>query len=101
MKLFSENIYIERGTKNPKIILDRSSFIINRKKTDRTLWICSKYRRTNCKARLVTFGRNVKLTYGHNHSPDVTNEMLKSMIPQKAHIIRCYVTCNEKHVCRS
>ncbi|KAK9884689.1 hypothetical protein WA026_007534 [Henosepilachna vigintioctopunctata] len=86
------------GTKHPKIVLDNFLFTINQKKKDRTMWICSKYPRTNCKARLVTFGRNVKMTRGHNHDPVISDDMTKDMIVQKAHIIRCDKTFTEDYI---
>ncbi|KAK9884693.1 hypothetical protein WA026_007539 [Henosepilachna vigintioctopunctata] len=47
-------IFILKGTKNPKIILENNDYQINRKMYDRTLWRCSNYFRTKCKATLIT-----------------------------------------------
>ncbi|KAL3277331.1 hypothetical protein HHI36_012682 [Cryptolaemus montrouzieri] len=87
-------IYITSGLKYPILVLDKYMFTLATKKEDKTTWVCRKYnwRNTNknmrCKARMITYGKVVRLIKGHNHEPMVTEEELSKMIPQVVNIIR-------------
>lgn len=73
---FSGYIVVLRGTKYPKLVVDDNDFTVNRKSEGRTMWICSQYKKTGCKARLTTFGKIVKISGVHNHPkvyPDTTD----------------------------
>lgn len=66
----SGRIYFIPGNKNPKLVLYGHDFIINRRKMDRTLWICSAYAKTSCKSRISTSERSVVISrHNHNHPP--------------------------------
>lgn len=79
-------IWIGSGSKNPKIILDGNEFTINTKQGGRTRWRCTQYFKSKCRASLVTFGRNVRVSQYHNHppiDPDVNN-----LLTQNVNIVR-------------
>lgn len=81
------------ATKNPKIILDNHDYIVLRKEFNKTIWMCARYfssKTCRCKSRLVTSGKEVRLSGEHNHLPR-ENRFMKNMLSQKVTIIR------EKH----
>lgn len=82
-------IYVVAGNKHPKIILDNYEFVINRKCENRTMWKCCHYAKTSCRSRLVTFGKNVRYTLPHNHSPTFLDNLAKCHA-QWVNIIRIF-----------
>ncbi|XP_044756268.1 modifier of mdg4-like isoform X32 [Coccinella septempunctata] len=72
-------IFIHKGNKNPKIVLDGHDFQINTRKETRTLWRCSHYFRTKCRATLVTSGRCCTMKRDHNHDPTFLNSAHKAL----------------------
>ncbi|XP_048516591.1 modifier of mdg4 isoform X2 [Dendroctonus ponderosae] len=85
-------IYFDMATKNPKIILDEYQYLIYRKDTHKTVWMCTHYFRSKenrCKSRLVTTGRNVTVSADlHNHERSVKPERYSNMLSQVVYIIR-------------
>ncbi|RZC39654.1 FLYWCH domain containing protein [Asbolus verrucosus] len=71
--LFSQKVsfvYVIRGIKNPKLLLDNCEFVCNRKGKKKTWWRCTSYYKTKCKAILMTHGRVVEIINEHNHVPN-------------------------------
>ncbi|XP_076252167.1 uncharacterized protein LOC143191191 isoform X41 [Rhynchophorus ferrugineus] len=83
-------IYVVPGKKNPKIIIENNDFVLNKKFEMKTLWRCRCYSKLGCKSWLVTTGKTVKITTGHNHEP--TYPDTTSAIPQSVYIVKNYVT---------
>lgn len=78
------------ATKNPKIIMDKNSYIVLRKEPTKTIWMCAKYfgnRTDRCKSKLITSGKDVYVSGVHNHDPTITNPM-KNSLSQLVNIIR-------------
>lgn len=84
--MFLGIIWIGSGSKNPKIILDRNEFTINTKQGNRTRWRCTQYFKSKCRASLVTFGRNVRVSQFHNHRPIEPDTI--NLLPQNVTIVR-------------
>lgn len=76
-------IFIHKGTKNPKIVLDGHDYQINTKKKDRTLWRCSHYFKTKCKATLITTGNCCTQRHDHNHVPTLLNSSHLALVKQR------------------
>lgn len=55
-------------SKYPKLLLSNHKFYVARRKEDKTIWICSFYSKTKCKARLETNGKTTSLINKHNHT---------------------------------
>ncbi|KAL3277339.1 hypothetical protein HHI36_012690 [Cryptolaemus montrouzieri] len=69
-------IYFTHGKKYPKLIIDRYEFMLERKYADKTAWTCKYKEKKKCKARLLTFGRTVKLMNStHNHIADFNGDV--------------------------
>ena len=82
-------IYVTKGKKYPKIILENDEYQIYQKDHNRTRWRCAQYFKTKCKSRLVTYGRVVKINVEeHNHVPQVTYHKDIQYSPQLVKIIR-------------
>ncbi|XP_072393848.1 uncharacterized protein [Diabrotica undecimpunctata] len=79
-------IWIDSGSKRPKIILDKNSFTINSGQSNRTRWRCNQYFKTKCKATLTTFEKTVKINKTHNHPP--TNPSTENLSKHIVNIIR-------------
>lgn len=73
-------IFIVRGTKNPKIIVDQNEYTINRKSKEKTSWRCTMYEKKGCKSRVITQGRTLTVKTPHNH--DTTKMKMKDAIKQ-------------------
>ncbi|XP_018573606.1 protein tramtrack, beta isoform isoform X25 [Anoplophora glabripennis] len=61
------------------IILNENSYTINNKLSDRTVWICTSYRKTRCKARVTTTQNIAKITDIHNHIPNALGRDLRTL----------------------
>lgn len=78
------------ATKNPKIILDNNDYIVLRKEFNKTIWMCARYfgcKNSRCKSKLVTSGKEVRVSGEHNHPPK-DNKFFKNLLSQKVTIIR-------------
>lgn len=80
-------VWVALAHKKPKLILDNNSFTVNKQMNNRTLWRCTNYFKSKCRATLVTYGKIVKINNQfHNHLP---NEMCTdNMFTQHVTIIR-------------
>ncbi|EEZ97583.1 hypothetical protein TcasGA2_TC011445 [Tribolium castaneum] len=60
-------VYVMRGHKNPKLVLDRNEFVINHKGANKTRWRCTSYYKTKCVVYMIR-GRykNSKLVFDRN-----------------------------------
>lgn len=68
--IFLETIQIVHGIKNPIIIMEQNYFTVHEKLDGRTRWRCINYFKTKCRARLLTYGKVVKVNaHAHNHGP--------------------------------
>ncbi|CAG9832637.1 unnamed protein product [Diabrotica balteata] len=77
----SGTIYFDVGHKNPKIIVDRNSYLMYRKLPDKTVWLCTQYhKKDRCKAKVMTRGRQAIIIGDHNHQPTYLN--VKNMTSQ-------------------
>lgn len=85
---FSDTIYFDVGTKNPKIIIDEYDFNLARKTEQKTMWICSGYFKTKCRARATTSGRMVYVSGVHNHEPKQKKSKFTNMLSQRVKIMR-------------
>lgn len=78
------------ATKNPKIILDNHDYIVLRKEFNKTIWMCGRYftsKTSRCKSKLVTSGKEVRVSGDHNHPPKEARTF-KNMLSQKVTLIR-------------
>lgn len=62
-------IFLVPARKNSKIILNNHVYTTNRKFEGKTMWLCSQYQKRRCKARIISFGKTIKITADHNHLP--------------------------------
>ncbi|XP_018573605.1 protein tramtrack, beta isoform isoform X24 [Anoplophora glabripennis] len=83
-----DTIYFDVGTKNPKIIVDDHDFNMARKTESKTMWICSGYFKTKCRARATTSGRMVYVNGLHNHPPKQKRSKFTNMLSQRVTIVR-------------
>ncbi|KAL3277334.1 hypothetical protein HHI36_012685 [Cryptolaemus montrouzieri] len=60
-------VRIVKGPNHTKLILEENVFLVNRKFPDRTLWRCSYYFKTKCKATLITKDSCCTVRHEHNH----------------------------------
>jgi hypothetical protein len=66
-------------------------YLMLRKKTDATTWICKKYfhpQTERCKVRVVTSQRMAYIYGRHNHIPNLKTNRHKDLLPQVVSIIR-------------
>lgn len=64
----SDVIYFVPGHKNQKLVYKCYDYIVNRRKTNKTLWICASYAKTSCRSRVATSGNTLCVTnVPHNH----------------------------------
>ncbi|XP_045468582.1 protein tramtrack, beta isoform-like isoform X13 [Harmonia axyridis] len=69
-------IYFTQGKKYPKLIINRYEFMLERKYADKTAWTCKYKEKKKCKARLLTYGRTVKLMNSiHTHPADFNGDV--------------------------
>ncbi|XP_018573600.1 protein tramtrack, beta isoform isoform X20 [Anoplophora glabripennis] len=80
-------IYISRGRKHPRLILDKFEFNLHIKDAFRTRWRCTNQNKTKCSAVLYTSGNEVTMKHEHNHLPREVKEDCP-LIPQRVKIIR-------------
>ncbi|XP_008198858.1 protein tramtrack, beta isoform isoform X20 [Tribolium castaneum] len=81
-------IFYIPGLKNQKLVLDNHDYIVNRRKQDKTLWICASYSKTSCRSRLTTTKDTVFLTNrNHNHKPRLFGRDLNQAVSQIVHIV--------------
>ncbi|XP_018573613.1 protein tramtrack, beta isoform isoform X32 [Anoplophora glabripennis] len=59
-----------RNKRSVNIILNRNSYSINSKQQGQTDWICTSYRKTKCRARVVTKKNMAVVKDVHNHKPN-------------------------------
>ncbi|XP_044756271.1 modifier of mdg4-like isoform X35 [Coccinella septempunctata] len=64
-----DTIFVAPGRKRPKLIVKDDEYEWNRRKNTRTYWRCSQYYKKGCSSKLITYGRTVKFSCGHNHAP--------------------------------
>lgn len=88
LKYFPDVIYVTRGTKNPKLIVDNNVFTVNTKGRHFTRWRCSSYFKTKCSATLGTSGDMVRVKGCHNHPPVSSTLSLSDCYPQVVTINR-------------
>ncbi|XP_023014946.1 uncharacterized protein isoform X7 [Leptinotarsa decemlineata] len=81
-------IYIGRGYKYPKIIVNNYEYKIHIKNKGRTRWTCVNYKKSKCNSIIYTYGKIVEIVNDHNHLfriPEIDDQKL---ISQKVKIIR-------------
>ncbi|XP_044756237.1 modifier of mdg4-like isoform X3 [Coccinella septempunctata] len=66
---YKNTIFVAPGRKRPKLIVKDDEYEWNRRKNTRTYWRCSQYYKKGCSSKLITYGRTVKFSCGHNHAP--------------------------------
>lgn len=80
------------GTKNPKIIVDDYDFLIYKKESSQTTWLCTNYfnnRTIRCKCKIITSGRKVTIYGQHIHNPKLKRDKYKhNMLSQSVFIVR-------------
>ncbi|KAL3277338.1 hypothetical protein HHI36_012689 [Cryptolaemus montrouzieri] len=81
---FSGVVYFAQGKKYPILILDNFEFSIEHKYAQRTTWRCKYKGRRNCRARVQTFAKTLKIMQqNHSHEPtfegDLSN-MVKTIV---------------------
>ncbi|XP_018573608.1 protein tramtrack, beta isoform isoform X27 [Anoplophora glabripennis] len=81
-------IYVGRGYKYPKIILDGYEYKIHVKRQDKTRWTCANYKHSKCNSTIYTYGNVVKVIYKHNHQPTLKTLDYQKLIPQTVTIVR-------------
>nr|XP_023014973.1 protein tramtrack, beta isoform-like isoform X31 [Leptinotarsa decemlineata] len=83
-------IYFQKSKhrKAAHIIINHNAYAINNKLIDRTVWLCTEYRRNKCRARITTMKNSVVMNDVHNHIPNYLNEDLSSLPSQ---IVNIYV----------
>nr|CAH7732201.1 unnamed protein product [Callosobruchus chinensis] len=64
-------IYICKGRKYPRLILDSYEYNCHIKEANRTRWRCKDQNKTKCSASLYTSGNEVRVKNHHNHKPHV------------------------------
>ncbi|XP_023014966.1 uncharacterized protein isoform X24 [Leptinotarsa decemlineata] len=74
-------IYFKEGKRKGSfyIILNRQSFGLDKKLADKSIWMCTRYRQTKCKARVTTKQNMAIVTDIHNHELDLLTEDLNSL----------------------
>lgn len=82
-------IYVGKGRKYPKLVLDNYVFRFHRRKYGKTRWLCPAASVSKCKATLYTYGTTVEFLYKHNHEPLKQHGYEgEDLIPRKFNIIR-------------
>ncbi|XP_044262664.1 protein tramtrack, beta isoform-like isoform X30 [Tribolium madens] len=81
-------VYVVRGHKNPKLVLDRNEFVINHKGAQKTRWRCTSYYKTKCGCYLITQAGKVNVFKIHNHSPTVEDFQYSDVCSQRVIIRR-------------
>lgn len=87
----SDKIYFDLAQKKPKIILEGHSYLLYRKLTQKTVWLCSGYyTRTpsRCKAKVETCGKVATIMGYHIHPQTVSREKYERMTAQDIVICR-------------
>lgn len=69
--LFLGVVYFSSGRIHPKLILNKYEYnLVQKVKTGKTIWICTKKNQLKCKARLQSSGKCIRIkAVDHNHPP--------------------------------
>lgn len=86
--IFSDTIYIGKGYKYPKIVVDGYEYNIQLRNKERTRWTCANYKFSRCKSIIYTYGKMVVVKNSHNHPSMLKKIDLEKLIPQKVTISR-------------
>ncbi|XP_044756238.1 modifier of mdg4-like isoform X4 [Coccinella septempunctata] len=84
-------IYFDLAQKKPKIILEGHSYLLYRKLTQKTVWICSGYYTrspSRCKAKVETCGKVATIMGYHIHPETISRERYERMTAQNIVIAR-------------
>ncbi|KAL3277332.1 hypothetical protein HHI36_012683 [Cryptolaemus montrouzieri] len=74
-------IFVVPGRKHPKIIVDEDEYELHGNYKTKTMWRCTHYHKSRCRANATTFGKMLKKQNEHNHEP--TRPGLIHVIPGK------------------
>ncbi|KAG5900269.1 hypothetical protein JTB14_000796 [Gonioctena quinquepunctata] len=83
---YPEKIKKSKHRKAAHIIINKNAYAINQKLIDRTVWLCTEYRRKKCKARVTTMKNTAVINDVHTHDPNYLNEDLSSLPSQIVNI---------------
>lgn len=80
-------IFFDVGHKNPKIIMHNYDYLMYRKLTDKTVWLCAHYhKKDRCKAKVTTAGKFALVHGGHNHETTYRQKYPKHMLSRRVKI---------------
>lgn len=85
---FSDTIYIRKGYKYPKIIIDGYEYKIQYRNNDKTRWTCSNYKLSKCNSIIHSCKNLVSVKNHHNHPSKITKADCEKLTTQRVTIVR-------------
>ncbi|XP_076252150.1 uncharacterized protein LOC143191191 isoform X24 [Rhynchophorus ferrugineus] len=79
-------VYFCKSKKSVNVVFNNNSFGINNLFQTKTHWICTSYRKTKCKARLVTSGNRLLSKNTHNHPDNALHIDLRNLHSQIVYV---------------